>query len=55
MKVVSQVERVKKIVILNHPLSIDQDEVTVTQKIRRAAVFRRFQSYLDALYQGPSE
>lgn len=55
MKVVSQVERVKKIVILNHALSMDNDEVTVTQKIRRAAVFRRYQTYLDALYQGPPE
>ena len=52
---VSQVERAKKIVVLNHPLSLEMDEVTVTQKIRRAAVFRRYQKYLDALYQGSSE
>ena len=55
LKVVSQVERVKKIVVLNRPLSIDMDELTVTQKIRRTAVFRRYQTYLDALYQGSSE
>ncbi len=55
MKVVSQVERVKKIIVLNRPLSIDSDELTVTQKVRRTAVFRRYQTYLDALYQGPSE
>lgn len=55
MKVVSQVERVKKIIVLNRPLSIDSDELTVTQKIRRKAVFGHYQKYLDALYQGSSE
>ena len=55
MKVVSQVERVKKIVVLTRPLSIDQDELTVTQKVRRAAVFRHYQTQLDALYQGLPE
>jgi long-chain acyl-CoA synthetase len=52
---VSQVERVKRIVVLNHALSIDMDELTVTQKIRRAAVFRHYQKYLDALYQDTCE
>lgn len=52
---VSTVERAKRIVVLTHPLSLDLDEVTVTQKIRRAAVFRRYQPHLDALYQGSSE
>ncbi len=52
---VSKVERVKKIVILTRPLSLDQDEVTVTQKVRRSAVFHRFQKYIDALYQDSSE
>jgi long-chain acyl-CoA synthetase len=55
LKVVSQVERVKKIVVLTHPLSLDLDELTVTQKIRRTAVFNRYQKYLDALYEGLSE
>ncbi|WP_010583881.1 AMP-dependent synthetase/ligase [Schlesneria paludicola] len=55
LKVVSQVERVKKIIVLNRPLSIDADELTVTQKIRRTAVFRRYQKNLEALYQGSSE
>jgi long-subunit acyl-CoA synthetase (AMP-forming) len=55
MKVVSQVERVKKIVVLNRALSLDMDELTVTQKIRRTAVFGHYQKYLDALYQGSSE
>jgi long-chain acyl-CoA synthetase len=52
---VSTVERAKKIVVLTHPLSLEQDEVTVTQKVRRAAVFQRYQRHLDALYQGSSE
>jgi long-chain acyl-CoA synthetase len=52
---VSKVERVKKIVILTRPLSLDLDEVTVTQKVRRTAVFNRYQSYIDALYQDSSE
>lgn len=55
MKVVSQVERVKKIIVLNRPLSIDSDELTVTQKVRRKAVFGHYQKYIDALYQGSSE
>lgn len=52
---VSPVERARKIVVLTHPLSLEQDEVTVTQKVRRAAVFQRYQQYLDALYQGSPE
>lgn len=55
LKDLSNVERVKKIVLLSRPLSLDQDEVTVTQKVRRTAVFNRFQSQLDALYQGAAE
>ena len=52
---VSQVERVKKIVLLNRALSIDLDELTVTQKVRRTAVFHHYQKHLDSLYQGSSE
>lgn len=48
---VSHAERVKKIVVLNHPLSLESDELTVTQKVRRAAVFHRYQKHLDALYE----
>ena len=55
LKDLSNVERVKKIILLSRPLSLDQDEVTVTQKVRRSAVFNRFQSQLDALYQGAAE
>ena len=52
---VSNVERAKKIVVLTRPLSLEEDEVTVTQKVRRAAVFGRYQRHLDALYQGTPE
>lgn len=55
MHEVSSVERVKRIVVLNHALSIDLDELTVTQKVRRAAVFRHYQKYLDSLYQDACE
>lgn len=55
LREVSQVERAKKIVVLTHALSLDLDEVTVTQKVRRVAVFKRYQQHLDALYQGSSE
>ncbi|MFO1095303.1 MAG: AMP-dependent synthetase/ligase [Planctomycetaceae bacterium] len=55
LQVVSSVERAKKIVVLTRPLSLDNDEVTVTQKVRRAAVFKRYQPHLDALYQGSPE
>jgi len=50
---VSKTERARKIVVLNHPLSLEADELTVTQKVRRAAVFQRYQTHLDALYEGP--
>lgn len=52
---VSSVERAKRIVVLTHALSLDLDEVTVTQKVRRAAVFHRYQKYIDALYQSSPE
>ena len=52
---VSSVERAKKIVVLNRSLSIDADELTVTQKVRRAAVFRHYQPHLDALYRSSNE
>ena len=55
LKDVSHIECAKKIVLLTHPLSLDLDELTVTQKVRRTAVFRRYQSYLDALYQACAE
>jgi long-chain acyl-CoA synthetase len=55
LKDVSHIERARKIVVLTRPLSLDLDEITVTQKVRRTAVFRRYQSYLDALYQSCAE
>lgn len=55
LKEVSSVERAKKIIVLTHPLSLDLDEVTVTQKVRRMAVFQRYQQSIDALYQSSPE
>jgi long-chain acyl-CoA synthetase len=52
---VSAVERAKRIIVLTRPLSLDLDEVTVTQKVRRMAVFRRYQQEIDALYEGSPE
>ncbi len=52
MNAVSQPERVKKIVLLNRPLSLDREELTSTSKVRRAAVFKHFQKELEALYEG---
>jgi long-chain acyl-CoA synthetase len=51
---VSPMERARKIVVLNHPLTLESDELTVTQKVRRTAVFRHYQKHIDALYEGPS-
>lgn len=55
LKDVSKTEHARKIVVLNHPLTLESDELTVTQKVRRTAVFRRYQTYIDALYEEPHQ
>jgi long-chain acyl-CoA synthetase len=47
----SRSEQVKRFVLLDRELSLDQDELTPTLKVRRAVVTARFQHQLDALYR----
>jgi long-chain acyl-CoA synthetase len=46
-------ERVKNFVILDKPLSIAADELTVSLKVRREVVMQRHQAELEALYRSP--
>ncbi len=50
MEAVSQPERVKKFVLLAEPFSIEREEVTPTQKLRRRAIESRWRPILDRLY-----
>lgn len=51
MHAVSQPERVKKILLLGRPLSIDQDELTPKLSVRRKAIIQKFAAAFDGLYQ----
>jgi long-chain acyl-CoA synthetase len=44
--------RVKRIKVLNHPLSIEAGEVTSSLKVRRSVVFEKHRSAIDALCAG---
>ncbi len=52
MAAVSPPERVKRILLLSRPFSAEQGEVTVTHKVRRGVIVRRYHAELDALYHG---
>ncbi len=54
MEAVSKPERVKAIVLLGRPFTIEDDELTPTRKVRRARIIQKHQSRLDALYTGKS-
>ena len=43
-------EKVKKIILLPEPLSIDRGELTPSLKIKRTVVLKRYQKEIDALY-----
>jgi len=49
---VSRMEQVRKIVVLARPFSVAADEMTVSLKLRRNVVVRKYASQLDALYRG---
>jgi long-chain acyl-CoA synthetase len=51
LTVVSATEQVKKIVVLPEPLSVANDELTVSLKLRRSVIFERHAAKLDALYR----
>jgi long-chain acyl-CoA synthetase len=44
-------EQVKKIVVLAHPFSMAQDELTVSLKLRRGAIVEHHRAELEALYR----
>ena len=53
MESVSRPERVKQFLILDRPLSQDQDELTATLKVRRRHVIEKHRAALESLYNKP--
>ncbi|MFQ5797974.1 MAG: AMP-dependent synthetase/ligase, partial [Bacteroidota bacterium] len=45
-------ERVRRFAILDRPLTIENGEITPTQKVRRDIVEERYRSLIDSMYQG---
>ena len=50
MQAVSAPERVKAFLLLGRPFSVEAEELTPTQKVRRAEILNKFRDRLDALY-----
>ncbi|MDX6270745.1 MAG: long-chain acyl-CoA synthetase [Acidobacteriota bacterium] len=46
----STTEAVKKFVVLEHDFSVEADEITPTQKVKRAVVTKRYAKVLESLY-----
>ena len=51
LKDVSNCEQIKKFVILPHGFTVAADELTVSLKLRRNVVLKKYASQLDALYK----
>lgn len=51
----SRTEQVRRYALLERELSLEEDELTPTLKVRRAHVAERFRDRLEALYQEPLE
>jgi long-chain acyl-CoA synthetase len=49
----SQVEKVKRIYILNRDLSLEENEITPTLKVKRKEVEKKFLPIFDRIYQDP--
>lgn len=54
-KQLSQVEQVKKFEVIPRALTIEQNEITPTQKLRRSAVEKNFAVLIDKMYSGAKE
>ncbi|RSM65332.1 long-chain fatty acid--CoA ligase [Kibdelosporangium aridum] len=50
-KELSQVEQVKRFVLIGKELDHEDGELTATQKVKRKAIERRFQAEIEAMYQ----
>ena len=46
----SQVERVKRVMLLDRELSLEEDEITPTLKVKRKNIEKRFAEQFDRLY-----
>jgi long-chain acyl-CoA synthetase len=44
------IEKIRRFIIASEPFSIENDQMTPTQKVRRHVVRRHYQDALDALY-----
>ena len=54
MERVSKPERVRKILVLGRPLSLEDGEITTTLKVRRAHLLEKFSEQIEALYEEPT-
>jgi long-chain acyl-CoA synthetase len=52
VKDVASWERVKDIILVPRPFSIANDEVTVSQKLRRTVIFEHYKNELETIYAG---
>lgn len=50
MEAVSKPERVKAVVLLARPFTVEDDELTPTRKVRRGCILQKHRARLDALY-----
>jgi long-chain acyl-CoA synthetase len=50
MESVSKPERVKAVVVLSRPFTVEDDDLTPTRKVRRARILQKHRDRLDALY-----
>jgi len=52
MQAVSNPERVKKCLVLDKPFQLENDELTATLKVRRRHIITKYETQLEALYDG---
>jgi long-chain acyl-CoA synthetase len=48
---VSKAEQVRKLVVLPQPFSVAGDELTVSLKLRREIIFKKYREQLETLYR----
>lgn len=54
MAAFSKPERVKKFLVRQNPFTVESDELTVSLKVRRRFVMKKYHAEFEALYQGPA-